>query len=151
MARAFERQARGFANHELAAQKIEKWLEPRARDAPRVAVLDTSRHGIRGINDRSGHGYTVNRIVADLACTDPNDEAACAKIVVPYEALPLVKKGDTWQLETDGRGGFSGWLHNLFDAFEEALDKRAGKDLIINLSLGWDPIKTDPTGRRSRR
>jgi hypothetical protein len=145
LARAFDRQARGFDAAALtAAQEILKAVKP--KDAPRIAVVDASPFGIAE-PDLSGHGFAVSRIIAALACPDP-ESAQCQEMIRPYLALPLIWDATVNKWVTGPRGGRFGYFHHLFERFQAALAERApGQNLIVNLSLGWDPVKTDPNGR----
>jgi hypothetical protein len=153
-AAAFERHARGVRQTAWAGAaptfaRAVRHAGPRAF----VAVVDASPFGATQ-PDRSGHGYAVSRVIADLAC-DKNPD--CEKTVIrPYVALPRIRTSSGDWVEDFKQGGFVGYFHDLFRAFRKALadwekDAKDAKDahkpepkLIINLSLGWDPIKTDP-------
>jgi len=140
LVKAFDRQARGMAGNLPALAH----LSPLPMRAPEVAVVDASPFGLTK-PDTSEHGFGVSHIIANLACLSP-DSPGCGKIVTPYLALPLVKDASGHFVDNPS-GGYVGYFHHLFEAFADALDNRSpNRNLIINLSLGWDPIKTKQKG-----
>ena len=112
----------------------------------KVAVIDATptKKGLT-TPDRTYHGFSVSRTVAQLACDDP-DSPACAEQVVAQLALPIVgaTEGDT--TEDFESGGRTGSFTHLYDAIERALEAWKPKEqhLVINFSVGWDPVKADP-------
>ena len=147
--RNFDRQVKAIATSDLP--KNASWLEKTDERAPVVAVLDTSPFGVTK-EDVSGHGYAVSRVIGHLSCIGGADGPTCKDLVRPYVAMPLVPKpGMDGQWETGPNGGYIGYFHDLFDAFDEALADRRGRHLIVNLSLGWDPATTDPHGPEVRQ
>jgi hypothetical protein len=139
LAKAFDRQARGIEGSATVSWPA---AMARADRAPDIAVVDSTPFELTR-RDTFGHGFTVSRVIASLACVDP-DSADCARRIRPHMALPLVQASlDKWVYNQNG--GYFGNFHDLFRAFVAALEERDPKrNLIINLSLGWDPIKTDP-------
>ena len=114
------------------------------KNAPVVAVLDASPFGVTK-PDVSGHGYAVSRVIGHLSCVGGANAPDCKDFVHPYVALPLVQGPGGWQ--PGPNGGFIGYFHDLFDAFQAALaDRPTDGHLIMNLSLGWDPVTTAPNG-----
>ena len=105
-----------------------------------VAVIDSTPLGVDE-SDRSGHGFAIARIIASLACADP-DSKECSARIVPFVAMPMVGPLDPPDYR---KGGYFGHLFQLYDAIAAALDmwddERAR--LIINLSLGWDSVAAD--------
>lgn len=145
----FDRQVRAFASELPPAFSAQ--LEKAKAKAPIVAVVDASPWGVTKL-DVSGHGYAISRIIGHLACVGGADAPDCKDFVKPYLALPLVPKtGSPGEWEPGSNGGFMGYFHDLFDAFEQALDERPrDRNLIVNLSLGWDPTTTSPRGPEVR-
>jgi subtilisin family serine protease len=145
LGRAFERQARSI---ELSAKIPWEAAKVVAERAPRIAVVDATPFGLVR-TDTSGHGFGVSRVIGSLACDDP-DSQECQGRVRPYLALPyVVVTPEKWVLNRDG--GNIGYFHDLFRAFRTALDEHLpDRNLIINLSLGWDPIKSDVNARETR-
>jgi hypothetical protein len=143
--RAFERQARSI---ELSAKIPWNAAKVSAERAPEIAVVDATPFGLVK-SDTTGHGFGVSRVIGNLACDDA-DSPECERRVRPYLALPYVQvTPKEWKI--DPNGGSIGYFHDLFRAFRTALDERApGQNLIINLSLGWDPIKSDRNAREAR-
>lgn len=121
---------------------------PKPVAPPAIAVLDATPYGTTR-PDASGHGFAVSRVIAQLACADP-DSAECASQVKPYVALPLAweKKRRRWTRGDDG--GHVGYFHHLYDAFVAALEVK-DRHLIINLSLGWDPSSRLPDDWQRRQ
>jgi hypothetical protein len=115
----------------------------------KVAIVDaTPRKLGMTAPDRSGHGYAVSRVVGTLACADPNSDECTRRVVVPYLALPIVGEVKDDFTEDWDRGGRAGTMVQLYDALDDAIEEwgphRDKQHLVINLSLGWDPIKLDP-------
>ena len=114
------------------------------KNPPVVAVLDASPWGVTK-PDVSGHGYAVSRVIGHLSCVGGANAPDCKDFVHPYVALPLVEGTGGWQ--PGPNGGFIGYFHDVFDAFKAALaDRPTDGHLIINLSLGWDPVTTALNG-----
>jgi hypothetical protein len=138
---------------EKLARDIEpgRWqdLAKRRLDHPkkpvRVAVLDTTPKNLNSF-DLSLHGLGVSRVIGSLLCGDIN---ACGDRVRPYLALPMVTARD----EDVENGGLYGTFFQLYDALFRALSDWHPNDenLVINLSLGWDPIKTDESDPKVQR
>jgi hypothetical protein len=113
----------------------------------KVAVIDATPKDLN-TPDHSLHGFSVSRVIGSLLCRDVNS-AECAGRVRPYLALPMVGP----RTENFQTGGRFGTFFQLYDALAQALrDWRPNDEhLVINLSLGWDPIKTDDDDARVRR
>jgi len=114
--------------------------------AVKVAVIDATptKKGLTA-PDRTFHGFSVSRTIAHLACDDA-DSPACADEVVAQLALPIVAATDGDNSEDFENGGRTGSFTHLYDAVERALDvwKPKEQHLVINFSVGWDPVKADP-------
>ena len=128
-------------------------LNPK-KEAVRVAVVDATPKPL-DLPDTSLHGLVVSRVIGTLMCGDVNG-ADCKKRVRPYLALPLVspdKAGDRGYKEDLANGGYGGTFFHLADALRAALDdlKRDKGHLVINLSLGWEPIKLDRGDKNEAR
>jgi len=112
----------------------------------KVAVIDATptKKGLTS-PDRTFHGFSVSRTVARLACEDA-DSPACAEQVVAQLALPIVGATEGDATEDFENGGRTGSFTHLYDAIERALDAWKPKEqhLVINFSVGWDPVKADP-------
>jgi hypothetical protein len=112
----------------------------------KVAVIDATptKKGLAA-PDRTLHGFSVMRTVGQLACDDA-DSAACAEQVVAQLALPIVGETEGDATEDFEGGGRTGTFTHLFDAIERALAawKPSEQHLVINFSVGWDPVKADP-------
>jgi hypothetical protein len=140
LARAFERHARG-----VAAADTARLLDAVTKPKPQVAIVDSTPFGLER-PDTTGHGFAVSRVLASLACTKV-DDPECTERVRAYLAMPLVWDKGRRSLVANKDGGYVGHFHNLFRAFTQALEsKPADRKLVVNLSLGWDPIKTEPVG-----
>jgi len=118
----------------------------RAAVPVKVAVIDATptKKGLTS-PDRTFHGFSVSRAVAHLACDDP-DSPACAQQVVAQLALPIVAASDGDTTEDFESGGRTGSFTHLYDAIDRALEawKPNEQHLVINFSVGWDPVKADP-------
>jgi hypothetical protein len=142
--KSFDKLARGISP--------ERWkdLAKRHLDNPkkpvRVAVVDTTPKGLLD-KDNSTHGFSVANVIARLLCSDPGSNE-CADRVRPYLALPM----NGPRSEDFVNGGRFGTFFQLYDALSQALrDWPRGEHLVINLSLGWDPVKTDDDDPRVAR
>lgn len=140
----FDRQARGtLAKSELS--KV-RGLLSKATGKIRIAVVDATPKGLNS-PDTSNHGFVVSRIIASLACADPNaqecQDRVKAYLALPLKAIDLKTHGATLDLTN---GGYYGTPSQLLEAITGATNdwKSTDQRLIINLSLGWDPIKLDP-------
>lgn len=109
------------------------------REAIRVAVLDATPRAL-DVDDPSRHGLGVTRLIGSMICDDLGPR--CQEIVRAYLALPLSSENEP----PSEKGGFYGHFGHLADALHKALaDWDPGKQrLVINLSLGWDPVKAEP-------
>jgi Subtilase family len=140
---AFERQARGM--------DIPSWFKFYDQNLTSkvpvvVAVIDGSPTSKRlSAPDTSGHGFSVSRVIGGLLCRDV-DSDDCAKRVVPYLALPILAESPGDFREDFVNGGRTGSFFQLYDAIEAAMQNwnPQSHHLVINLSMGWDPVKTDP-------
>ncbi len=142
LAKAFDRQARGIAGDGI--DLAHRMLAELKGEAVEVAVVDATPFGVEK-PDTSGHGFAVSRVIGSLACEDV-DSSRCAEMIRPYLAMRLAPgpTPDTWV--DNPNGGYMGTFHQLFRAFRRALTTWDHKHKrIINLSLGWDPIKTAPS------
>jgi hypothetical protein len=167
----FDKRASGFA---AAGVERLKALESRAGAAAKtaapaeaaaarpvppveVAIVDaTPRKLGMTATDRSGHGFAVSRVVGTLACANPDSIECTHQIVVPYLALPIIGEVEGDYTEDWETGGRTGTMVHLYDALDAAIRdwrKHERQHLIINLSIGWDPIKLasdDPSVVRVR-
>ena len=108
-----------------------------------VAVIDSSPDaydGGRAVLGSSGHGHGVARIIRELACPDPTDTTqACLADVHHILALDLRAPG----IPDPVNGGYFGTLGGLAAAIGRAVrewaDAGGSSNLIINLSVGWEP------------
>ena len=107
----------------------------------RVAVLDSVAQKPSGeLQDPSGHGLAVMRVIEELAC---GDDPSCAVELRPYHALPFVIDED-WLKSTGTGAGAVGTLGTLAPQIKLATDQwvadthgHSSPPLIINMSLGW--------------
>lgn len=120
----------------------------------RVAVIDTSRVPPYDSNgtptqptDNNLHGRAVALVIADTACSEFSSMKECPVKVYSYLALNVLgsHNGATQTLGVDDiHGGHAGTLTDLALAIRRAVDdwrRDAAKErLIINLSVGWDPV-----------
>lgn len=165
----FDRRASGFAAAGLERLKMLEIQKVRpkpeavgspALPAVRVAIIDSTPRKL-GMTapDLSGHGFAVSRVAGTLACANPNSPE-CQGVVVAYLALPIVDEANGDLTENWDTGGRTGTMVHLYDALNAAIDewvkdrqKQPRLHLIINLSIGWDPIKIaedDPSVVRIR-
>jgi hypothetical protein len=125
------------------------WAGPGAIVNPgsvRVAVVDATPLKLDQ-KDTSLHGYSVSQLVGSLACPSASDPG-CKGLVLPYLALPRIGEHKF----NYAQGGYYGTLAEVENAITSALNDWNAADtwnpgkghLIINLSLGWDPIKFSP-------
>lgn len=105
-----------------------------------VAVIDTMP-GSMPAKPRSRHGETMARIVGDLAC--PGSHPSCVVEIDRVLGLPR------WEGGLDPiHGGVVGTFSDLARAIDSAVESwkvaNAGATtpsrLIINLSIGWEPV-----------
>jgi hypothetical protein len=113
----------------------------------RVAVVDATPLKLDQ-KDTSLHGYSVSQLIGSVACASAGDPA-CKAMILPYLALPRVGENKF----NYRQGGYFGTLAEVENAITTALNDWTGSNnpwkpgnghLIINLSLGWDPIKFSP-------
>jgi len=128
----------------------------------RLAFLDTHPNG-DGVPEKmatSLHGYTLAHIARHLVCSGVNLESCAAQITTRL-ALPIRKFDRTSRSLTDidtGRGGGIGTQGDLATAiFDEvnawqaarvAPGGNAPEHLVLNLSVGWDPVLSDGLGKK---
>lgn len=112
----------------------------------RVAVIDTAPQ--RTAEARSEHGPTVAAIVTELAdgCLfDPANQAcSCSPCVETVLGLPRLGDGSS----DAAHGGYFGYQSDVAAGIVAALDGWGGpsdEQLILNLSVGWEPA-TDQVG-----
>jgi hypothetical protein len=110
-----------------------------------VAIIDATPRSLgMTARDRSGHGFAVSRVVGTLACANPDSFECTHQVVVPYLALPIIGEVEGNFDEDWVTGGRTGTMVHLYDALSTAIQewrKHGNQHLIINLSVGWDPIK----------
>lgn len=125
-----------------------------AQVAPRVriAVLDTSPTAPPGVgHTRMGfnlHGYNLAQQMHQLTCNQSN----CVGAISTRLAMDL-RVDDNGRIVSDPRGGDFGSLLGLAQAIEDEVfdwqTSGVSTPLVINLSLGWNPIYggdgSDPT------
>lgn len=112
-----------------------------------VSVIDSSA-GQPGVGlahgGRSNHGYTVARVIRQLACADPEDQnprRGCMAYIDSPLALPRVD-ADTVDYN---QGGYFGSHADLASAIFDAVarfDNQGALPVdrqILNLSVGWSP------------
>ncbi|HZN92197.1 MAG TPA: hypothetical protein VFB81_05810, partial [Myxococcales bacterium] len=112
----------------------------------RVAVVDSAPNGYAGgapSEDRSGHGHAVGWIVREHAC--PGDAGTpCIGQIADRLALPQI----TLRRRDLADGGYFGSqgqvakaVHGAVHAWR-AFNLGGGNQqrLVVNLSLGWDPV-----------
>jgi hypothetical protein len=138
----FERRARGFDRSRW--QSLLGRLKTGSMKPVKVAVVDATPKSLNEV-DASTHGFAVSRVIGTLLCADV-DSDACRQQVVPYLALPIIAAAPGDFTVDLANGGRAGTFFQLHDAISLALEQwnPAQENLVINLSLGWDPIKTDP-------
>ena len=129
--------------------------EPAAR--VRLAVIDSTPTGeaiaADGPEDRvanSSHGPTILNIARDLICD--SDETDCrarltSRLVLAYECFNPAEPADC---RNGDEGGFLGLVSEVAQAVvrevESFRSQPAEDRLVINLSVGWDPVSggTEP-------
>lgn len=118
----------------------------------RVAVIDTTSRSILdplGVNDNATHGRAVSAIIADAACGEFSEH--CAVQVHNYAGLGVLATSSPSELiatADDPDGGNVGTLLGLSEAIVAAVNdwkNEANREdqLIVNLSLAWDPRWTN--------
>lgn len=101
----------------------------------RLAVIDTvagtgANWPLANINS-DPHGAPLARMIQELTCPGGAPGAACLAELVGYSALPT----------TLATGQRVGMLHQLAAAISQAVADANGKNLVLNLSLGWVPVE----------
>lgn len=120
----------------LDANDLDSANSEASRAPTTVAVVDTlPKH--EPTNALSNHGPVMQAIIEDLACPD----STCAVETPAYLGLPRTDKGINI-----AQGGYMGTYSDLaravYRSTEEhraAMDSGTSDNLIINLSLGWEP------------
>lgn len=101
----------------------------------RIAVPDTA--SIADVEMRSKHARNMAAIIDSAAC--PVTGAACPRVVTRNLALPRIGAG---AIDPE-HGGFYGSQADLARAIRTAVDRwqvaPIDGNLVINLSLGWEP------------
>ncbi|HEY4184234.1 MAG TPA: S8/S53 family peptidase [Polyangia bacterium] len=142
----FDKMAGGVDRSRVEAARAKLAKVTKTAQSVKVAVIDATPRS-KGLMapDRSYHGFAVSRIIGKLACADENSPA-CAEKVVPQLALPIIGEAEGDFTEDWETGGRTGTFSQLYDALDLALEEWRPSDehLIINLSVGWDPVKTEP-------
>ena len=116
----------------------------------RLAVLDTHftrRADAAAFTARSPHGHALLNIAEELLCSaTPGTGGVCLAEITSRLALPLYLDRDTGEVESDpGFGGEFGTIAGLAESIWDEVvawqkDGEPGQHLVINLSLGWDPL-----------
>src|SRR4029453_5430633 len=117
---------------------------PDRRPTTSVAVIDTAaRKFWDPTHDNYGHGRLMGRVIADLAC---GDAKGCEGRLNNQLGLPHL----TPSLVDTTYGGVFVRRGQQAEAISGAVDEwrlnsavgAAVQHLILNLSVGWDPVKT---------
>jgi hypothetical protein len=106
-----------------------------------VAVLDTAAQPFTSLtSDTNGHGRLMGRIVEDLTCPDAGP---CAAEVRNYLAMPHLNAA---AIDTVHGGHFGTRTELALAAFRAVQDwasdyaqDGAPQNLVLSMSLGWDP------------
>jgi hypothetical protein len=117
---------------------------------PRIAILDTSPDSTLGtpgwhtlgLND---HGYALANMVQNLQIVPGLAGAPPASLVTTRLTMDLYVDPTTLEVERDPMGGGDfGTIGVLAEKIHEEVDawrnRGVGEPLIVNLSLGWDPL-----------
>jgi hypothetical protein len=108
--------------------------------AVHVAVLDTAPDALPGVyaTGRNRHGDTMAALIGDVAATPG------AASVSTFLAMPRYWNPVTGKDSSSASGGDFGYLSDLSRALWGAVldheTKHSGEKLIVNLSLGWEPL-----------
>ncbi len=115
--------------------------------AARLALLDTAptaENPAADPDNNSLHGYTLANMARRLAC---NAGGGCVSEVAARLALPWVTfdpRSRALSLRDEDNGGFFGFVGELAEAVraEVAAWQAAGAapPLVLNLSVGWNPL-----------
>jgi hypothetical protein len=134
LVRTFEQQARGIPLpqwKELAAKYLANPATP-----VRVAVVDFAVDQAAGLS-RSAHKEAVSGVIRDLLCADAEALECRARVV----ATPALSARE---------GSLREYAYMTFKELQNSLSgvliqsQMTKENLIVNLSMGWDPIKTGP-------
>jgi hypothetical protein len=160
-----DKRAAGFGDYRAGVERL-KTLEAKAANAAKaatktespadaippvmLAIIDATPRTLgMKVPDRSGHGFAVSRVAGTLACANP-DSPECDKRVVAHLALPIIDEVAGNYDEDWKTGGRTGTMIHLYDALDAAIEEwrknrktKPDQRLVINLSIGWDPIKID--------
>ncbi|HEX9670361.1 MAG TPA: hypothetical protein VGC93_12885, partial [Thermoanaerobaculia bacterium] len=119
---------------------------PAGSPSVRLALLDTAPNfdePAANPNNRSPHGYTLANMAKRLACAAGD----CTATITARLALPWVvyePSSRALSVRDDVRGGFVGMIGELAEASRaEVVAWQAGdaaKPLVLNLSVGWNPV-----------
>jgi len=138
--------------HQTMTQAARPTSPYRVGGKVRVAVLDTAALPYNRTSDfdNYGHGRVVGRLIDALSCP-PSMAATCSVKIENVLSLPLLKP----LAAPDARGGTFGTRTQLARAITETL-RAWGKErsvaqsspvhLLLNLSVGWDPIHGGASG-----
>jgi len=118
----------------------------------RLAVVDTQPTGTGApqtpCSSCSPHGFAIAHIARALTCGNggcdgPAQARPCATEITTQLALPLARPDDDPLKHIPGTGGFFGRPSDLALAIVSEVDAWAAthnpRNLILNLSVGWDP------------
>lgn len=113
-----------------------------ARSPVTTAVIDTYPADHTPQHPLSDHGPVVASVVESIACGDGG--VSCSVSVSPFLGLPRDANGDPKPI----RGGYVGRQSDVAGAVYDAMEAQGSERLVINLSIGWDPVLfggVDPT------
>jgi len=125
----------------------------RVKGPVRVAVLDTAALAYDSIGefDNYGHGRVVGRLIDNLACP-PSMKETCAVQIENVLSLPLLRN---LRVRDDTYGGLFGTRTQLARAVyqtvlswgkQRSVAGAIPEHLILNMSVGWDPIHGGASG-----
>ena len=120
----------------VSATDVDSAMSEDFRAPTTVALVDTFPHH-EPSSPLSNHGPVMQTVIEDIACPDSD----CAVDVPAYLGLPRTDSGPNPAL-----GGYIGLQSDLARAiyvaterYREAEDAGAANNLVINLSVGWEP------------
>jgi hypothetical protein len=117
--------------------------EGRQTTSVRLAVLDTAPSSSAPSAGGGGHGQALTRLARDLTC----GREGCVADITARNALPLrlqpprettAAAQPVWSIDAGGELGTLGWLAQAIR--REVVANGGDRKLILNLSLGWNPI-----------